>query len=128
MSLYGAICQAALIGFSVGAALLIARGQGAGAFELAGVLIASLAHVILFVSLHWVRKPAWDGLMRFHVAILVVPMILAFAPALSASANAVVCLVYFGPMVLTASWWLHRAPIAAPTRTAPDATSFPSRL
>ena len=127
MSLYGAICQAALIGFSVGAALLIARGQDA-AFELAGVLIASLAHVILFVSLHWVRKPVWDCLMRFHVAILVVPMILAFAPALSASANAVVCLVYFGPMVLTASWWLRRAPIAAPTRTAPDATSFPSRL
>lgn len=107
MTVYAGVCQVVLVALSTVVAVRLSDKSGS-IVPLIASAGASLAHGLLFVLLHIVRKPAWDVLMRTHVAILVVPIMLAFVPLLGGSRSAVLEIVYFGPAVLTAIWWFAR--------------------
>jgi 4-hydroxybenzoate polyprenyltransferase len=109
MSWYAGIWQASLIALSVLLSVQLApTGRRLG--PVIAVLVTSFANAVLFGLLHHVRKPAWDVVMRVHVAILIVPIMLAFVPLLGPRYSAVLFIVYFVPCVLTAVyWWRARA-------------------
>ncbi len=108
MSVYAGACQLGLIALSVAVAIELNPQGDRSVAPLLLALGASLGHGVLFILLHTVPKPAWDVLMRLHVAILVLPIMLAFVPRLGAARSAVLGLVYFGPALLTALWWFRR--------------------
>jgi 4-hydroxybenzoate polyprenyltransferase len=70
-------------------------------------------NVALFLALHRLRKPAWDIALRVHVALLVIPIMIAFTPVLGIGARLMLLTVYVTP-VLPLTWrrasaqWLSR--------------------
>ncbi len=96
MTLYSGVLQVALIGLAVWTARLL----GAGPWGLAAVVAASLLNAALFWAEHRVAKPAWDVLLRTHVAAAAVPVMLAFSPGLGATGTTLLFAVYATPMLL----------------------------
>jgi 4-hydroxybenzoate polyprenyltransferase len=112
MSVYAGLCQIALIVLS----LATAPQHGLNTTDrllVIGASVAAVANGVLFVLLHTVRKPLWDVVMRVHVAALLLPLMLAFAPRLGPARTAILLLVFFSPTVLTGLFWLHRTRAAA---------------
>jgi 4-hydroxybenzoate polyprenyltransferase len=112
MSVYGGALQLCLMGAAVTLALRLARNDGTA---LAAVFAAVAMNGALFALLHCVAKPAWEIVMRLHVVLLMMPVLLAFAPHLGAWQSAALFTVYFAPTLLTAYWWWSRS-IPAPAR------------
>ncbi len=126
MSAYAGVWQAALIALSL--AIMPRAGAHIGQLLPAvGAGVAALGNVVLFVLLHRVRKPAWDFWMRFHVVVLILPILLAFVPRLGASRSAVLLLVYFVPTLFTARYWFNRTRdrVAVPGATPETGVNAP---
>jgi len=64
---------------------------------------ACALNVALFLALHRLRKPAWDIVLRLHVALLVIPIMIAFTPVLGISARLMLFAVFVTP-VLPLTW------------------------
>ena len=96
MSLYSGVLQGALVVFAAWTALLL----GIGPRGLAVVFAASIVNLALFWCEHQVRKPAWDVLLRLHVAFAAVPLLLACVSRLGAARSVMLFTVYVGPMAL----------------------------
>ena len=108
MSAYAGMWQIALIALSLAVALRASAPGNRDLLLTIAVGLAALANAVLFVLLHRVRKPTWDLVMRLHVAILMLPIMLAFTPRLGLARTGVLLAVYFGPTLLTAHFWLNR--------------------
>lgn len=96
MSVYSAALQGLLIACAVWAS----TGEGTDQVGPAVVVLASAANVAVFVGEHAVRKPAWDILLRVHVASAAVPLMLAFVPQLGGLGSAALFTTYFAPMLV----------------------------
>jgi 4-hydroxybenzoate polyprenyltransferase len=96
MSLYSTILQGLLIGLAVQAALGLGHGPG----WLALVAAASLGNLAIFLFEHVVRKPAWDLLLRAHVASAALPLMLAFVPRLGPVGAAWLFAMYCVPLLV----------------------------
>ncbi len=57
-------------------------------------------NVVLFAWLHHLKKPAWDIVLRAHVALLMLPIMTAFTPLLGMGASAVLFTIYLLPVLL----------------------------
>ncbi len=119
MSLYSGVLQGALIAFALWACVL-AGSETAGAQSLIALLVVAalaLGNIALFAGEHLVLKPAWDTLLRIHVAVAPLPLLLGFMPRLGLRAGALLLAVYFLPMgVLDRS---HLLRLRIPRRVVP---------
>lgn len=95
MSVYSASLQGAMVACAVWASIELQNDQ----VGLALVVLASAVNIVVFVGEHAVRKPAWDVLLRVHVASAAVPLMLTFVPRLGAIGSAVLFSMYFAPML-----------------------------
>lgn len=122
MSLYAALWQAALIALSIYLAAKISDGDQPSA-AIVAVYAAAFINAALLIGLHLTPKPTWDLLMRIHVAFLMLPVMLAFAPRLGIAGSALLFLVYVAPALLTVLWWYQRvgAPATLPSTFAQKA-------
>jgi 4-hydroxybenzoate polyprenyltransferase len=96
MSLYSTVLQGVLIGLAIQAAIRL----GHGPVWLGIVAAASLGNLAVFVFEHLVRKPAWDLLLRTHVAIAALPLMLAFVPRLGPLGAALLFAMYCVPLLM----------------------------
>jgi 4-hydroxybenzoate polyprenyltransferase len=124
MSAYAAVWQITLIALSLAVAPRWSSLDVAGRFVMVAAGLAALGNAALFLLLHRVRKPRWDVLMRLHVAILMLPLMLAFTPRLGPARAGFLLVVYFAPTLLTAHYWLIRTRARAPQTLSASAAAL----
>lgn len=94
MSAYASCWLALLIASSLEVASQV------GWVVLAVTSAGCVINVVLFVLLHHLKKPAWDVVLRAHVALLMLPIMTAFTPLLGFGASAVLFAIYLLPVLL----------------------------
>src|SRR4051812_40231091 len=111
MSAYSGLWQAVIIALPLYLATRLSTTDNDRAWFL--VAAAGLANIMLFAALHYVRKPAWDAVMRLHVTMLMVPAILAFGSRLGPSGSLVLFGIYLTPCLVTLQWWRRQSTTSA---------------
>lgn len=109
MSCYVGSWHAVLIGFSLAAVGETGGSTAATFIARAAIAVSAAVAAALFVSLHWIRKPAWDVIMRLHMLLVPTPIMFAFVPGLGAAQSVLLFVVYLSPSILTGVWWTTRA-------------------
>ena len=114
MSAYGTWWLTVMMGAS------LAATRGASLRLTAAVLAEWVILVALFVSLHHLRGPAWEFVVRLHVTALVAPMITAYGPLLGVRRGAVLLFVFVLPSLPLVYRHLRaNLPAAQPKLAAP---------
>lgn len=110
MSAYASCWLALLIASSLEVASQVGR------VVLAVTSAGCVINVVLFVLLHHLKKPAWDVVLRVHVALLMLPIMTAFTPLLGFGASAVLFAIYLLPVLLLTCQFARAADIRTRAR------------